>query len=73
MYAKYSCLFNHINKWNNLKLTIESTMFCFSNWGSENDPNISYHNGNSDPRGFGKKKTMPNTVHTNSDHLITQY
>lgn len=27
--------------------------FC-SNWGTENDPEQSYHNGNSDPRGFGK-------------------
>lgn len=23
------------------------------NWGTENDPDFSYHNGNSDPRGFG--------------------
>lgn len=23
------------------------------NWGTENDPEFSYHNGNSDPRGFG--------------------
>lgn len=26
----------------------------FSNWGSESDESQSYHNGNSDPRGFGK-------------------
>jgi len=25
----------------------------FSNWGTENDENQKYHNGNSDPRGFG--------------------
>lgn len=26
----------------------------YSNWGTENDENQSYHNGNSDPRGFGR-------------------
>ncbi|XP_076313898.1 glyoxalase 1 isoform X2 [Tachypleus tridentatus] len=31
------------------KATLELT----HNWGTENDPNFSYHNGNSDPRGFG--------------------
>lgn len=31
------------------KATIELT----HNWGTEDDPNCQYHNGNSDPRGFG--------------------
>ncbi|KAG6926009.1 glyoxalase I [Chelydra serpentina] len=31
------------------KATLELT----HNWGTENDENQSYHNGNSDPRGFG--------------------
>ncbi|XP_065942827.1 lactoylglutathione lyase [Magallana gigas] len=31
------------------KATLELT----HNWGTENDPEQSYHNGNSDPRGFG--------------------
>lgn len=31
------------------KATIELT----HNWGTENDPDSHYHNGNSDPRGFG--------------------
>lgn len=26
---------------------------CHSNWGTESDPDFKYHNGNSDPRGFG--------------------
>ena len=29
--------------------TIELT----HNWGTENDPDFKYHNGNDDPRGFG--------------------
>ncbi|XP_072755174.1 lactoylglutathione lyase-like [Anoplolepis gracilipes] len=33
----------------NRKATIELT----HNWGTETDPDAKYHNGNSDPRGFG--------------------
>lgn len=30
-----------------------NVVFC-SNWGTENDPNFKYHNGNQEPKGFGK-------------------
>lgn len=30
----------------------------YSNWGTENDENQSYHNGNSDPRGFGRSLVL---------------
>lgn len=29
-------------------------LFYCSNWGTENDAEFKYHNGNSDPRGYGK-------------------
>ena len=28
-------------------------LYVYSNWGTEND-DTEYHNGNSEPRGFGK-------------------
>ena len=28
-------------------------LFFISNWGTENDADFSYHNGNSEPKGFG--------------------
>jgi hypothetical protein len=28
-------------------------MFFSSNWGTESDPDSEYHNGNSEPRGYG--------------------
>ncbi|VDM39797.1 unnamed protein product [Toxocara canis] len=34
-------------------LSTPSTIELTHNWGTENDPNFNYHNGNKDPRGFG--------------------
>lgn len=34
--------------------TLLSCLLSVSNWGSETDESQTYHNGNSDPRGFGE-------------------
>ena len=31
----------------------QSVLELTHNWGSENDPSVSYHNGNEEPQGFG--------------------
>ncbi|XP_031561067.1 lactoylglutathione lyase-like [Actinia tenebrosa] len=33
--------------------TRKATLELTHNWGTENDPNASYHNGNTEPKGFG--------------------
>ena len=39
---------------------ISINYYChFSNWGTENDPECNYHNGNSEPRGFGNLTFQP--------------
>ncbi|KAF4798739.1 Lactoylglutathione lyase [Turdus rufiventris] len=42
------CIFTVIHPYN-----ISEIGYLESNWGTENDDSQSYHNGNSDPRGFG--------------------
>ncbi|CAD5213592.1 unnamed protein product [Bursaphelenchus xylophilus] len=37
----------------NFALSTHSTIELTHNWGTENDPNFTYHNGNKDPRGYG--------------------
>ncbi|CAD5209024.1 unnamed protein product [Bursaphelenchus okinawaensis] len=34
-------------------LTTHSTIELTHNWGTENDPNFTHHNGNKDPKGYG--------------------
>ena len=39
------------------------------NWGTESDPDFSYHNGNSDPRGFGHIGVCVPNVHEACDRF----
>jgi hypothetical protein len=44
--------------WWYLNILISHILSYFSsNWGTEKDEDLTYHNGNSDPRGFGRSLT----------------
>ena len=38
------------------------TFLASSNWGTENDPEQKYHNGNTDLRGFGMWAKLTNNI-----------
>lgn len=35
-------------------INVNFVFSMLSNWGTENDPEFNYHNGNTEPKGFGK-------------------
>lgn len=41
-----------------------------SNWGTENDPDFEYHNGNKEPKGFGNVIMMADRGLANSCDVI---
>ena len=50
-------------------LSTPGTLELTHNWGTENDPNFSYHNGNKDPRGYGHIGIAVKDVYAASKHF----
>lgn len=49
---------------------MQLTEHLYSNWGTESDPDQSYHAGNSDPRGFGHIGLMVPDVYAACKRLV---
>ena len=58
LYVSSSVCYKFINDWTEPPGDFETLFDVNSNWGTENDPDCKYHNGNSEPKGFGEYTTF---------------
>lgn len=65
-------MYKYTEIYNFSSLCFSSKRFCFayySNWGTEDKPDFKYHNGNTEPQGFGHIAIVVPDTHAATERL----